>query len=217
MTTHAIDALTARLGHVFARPELLSRALTHTSANEPSNERMEFLGDRVLALVIAELLFKRFPDETEGEMARRHAKLVNRDSLAQVAREIGLGEHMRIADATRPNDTMLADCCEAVLAALYFDGGLEAARRFIETGWERLIAADAAPPRDAKTALQIWALGHGLALPEYSLVSQSGPAHAREFVIEVAVAGRAPARGQGRSKREAERVAAEALLASLDR
>jgi ribonuclease-3 len=210
-------ALARRLGHEFADPDLLVRALTHPSTPEPSYERMEFLGDRVLGLVIADMLFHRFPGESEGDMARRHAKLVNRDSLAQVARDIGIGEVVRISDKTRPNDAILADCCEAVLAALYLDGGIAPARRFIELAWEPLIAADAVPPRDPKTALQIWALGKGLALPEYSLVSQEGPPHARAFTVEVAVAGQGPARGQGRSKREAERAAAQALLARLDR
>jgi ribonuclease-3 len=206
------EALAAKLGHDFAQPELLDRALIHPSTPEPSYERMEFLGDRVLGLAIADMLFHRFPEESEGKIARRHAKLVSRESIAAVARAIGLGEHVRIADRARANDTILADCCEAVLAALYLDGGMTAARRFIEIAWEGLVAADAAPPNDPKTALQEWALSQGKPLPEYRLVSQSGPAHAPSFTIEVSVAGEAPAQGAGRSKREAERIAAEALL-----
>lgn len=211
------DALARRLGHDFAEPGLLERALTHPSAPEPSYERMEFLGDRVLGLALADILFHRFPEESEGGLARRHAKLANRDSLAAVARSIGLAEFMRISDGAKANDAMLADCCEAVLAALYLDGGQAAARRFIETAWEGLIAADTAPPRDAKTELQEWAQSRGLALPGYRVVEQSGPAHEPEFTVEVAVAGEAPARGAGRAKREAERAAAEALLARLNR
>jgi ribonuclease-3 len=206
------EDLAAKLGHEFARPDLLERALIHPSAPEPSYERMEFLGDRVLALVVADMLFHRFPGESEGEMARRHAKLVSRESIAAVARGIGLGDYVKIGDRARANDTVLADCCEAVLAALYLDGGIAPARRFIETAWEGLIAADAAPPSDPKTALQEWALSQGKPLPEYRLLSQSGPAHAPSFTVEVSVAGVAPAQGAGRSKREAERFAAIALL-----
>jgi ribonuclease-3 len=132
-----------------------------------------------------------------------------------VARAIGLGEHVRIADRGRANDTVLADCCEAVLAALYLDGGMAPARRFIETSWEGLIAADAVPPSDPKTALQEWAMSQGKPLPEYRLLSQSGPAHAPSFTVEVSVVGETPAQGVGRSKREAERAAAEALLDGL--
>ena len=203
------------LGHRFARPELLEEALTHPSAPQRSYERMEFLGDRVLGLAVAELLFHRFPQESEGKIARRHAKLASREALAAVACALDLQSFLRIAGGTRASDTILADCCEAVLGALYLDGGWEPARRFVAQAWENLIAADLAPPSDAKTALQEWAQGRGLPLPAYREVGRTGPAHAPEFVVEVSLAGRAPSRGAGRSKREAERAAAEAMLAGL--
>ncbi len=219
--------LARRLGHRFARPQLLQLALTHPSAAPPrrpgegaiveSYERMEFLGDRVLGLVLADILFHRFPAEAEGQIARRFAKLARRDSLVVVAQRLDLGAYVRMsggeADAgTRMSGAILADCCEAVIGALYLDGGLDAARPFIAKAWEKLIAADAAPPSDPKTALQEWAQGRGLALPRYREVARSGPSHAPEFTVELSVAGAAPERAKGRSKREAERTAAEAML-----
>jgi ribonuclease-3 len=218
--TKVIDTsgdLAHKLGHSFADPALLGRALTHPSATEPSYERMEFLGDRVLGLALADVLFHRFPDESEGGLARRLGKLASRDSLAAVARAIGLAEHVRISDGAKANDSILADCCEAVLAALYLDGGMPVARRFIEAAWEGLIAADAKPPREAKTALQEWAQSRGIARPGYGVIAQSGPPHAPEFTVEVSLAGEAPERGMGRTKREAERAAAEAMLERLER
>jgi ribonuclease-3 len=216
-TALTADELAEKLGHSFADPSLLARALTHPSATEPSYERMEFLGDRVLGLALADVLFHRFPGESEGGLARRLSKLASRDSLAEVARAIGLVAHVRISDGAKANDSILADCCEAVLAALYLDGGMQAARRFIETAWEDLIAADAMPPREAKTALQEWAQSRGIARPGYGIVSQSGPPHAPEFTVEVFLAGEPPERGMGRTKREAERAAAEAMLERLER
>jgi ribonuclease-3 len=215
-TARTADELAKKLGYSFAEPALLDRALTHPSATEPSYERMEFLGDRVLGLALSDVLFHRFPDESEGGLARRLGKLASRDSLAAVARAIGLVEHVRISDGAKANDSILADCCEAVLAALYLDGGMQAARHFIEGAWEELIAADAKPPREAKTALQEWAQSRGIARPGYGVVSQSGPPHAPEFTVEVSLAGEAPERGLGRTKREAERAAAEAMLERLE-
>jgi ribonuclease-3 len=223
------DSLAQKLDHDFARPELLERALTHPSAAPPgrgrraaelSYERMEFLGDRVLGLALADILFHRFPSESEGEIARRLAKLANRDSLAAVARAIDLGSFVRMAEGeaqagARANPAILADCCEAVLGAIYLDDGMAAAHRFIARAWETLIASDVAPPRDAKTALQEWAQARGLDLPDYRIVEQSGPAHAPEFTVEVALAQQPSTRGTGRSKREAEQAAADAMLARV--
>jgi ribonuclease-3 len=212
----APEDLARALGHEFENPTLLARALTHPSTTEPSYERLEFLGDRVLGLALADMLFRRFPDETEGGLARRHAKLASRSSLAAVAHTIGLGDHVRMVGSARVSDTVLADCCEALLAALYLDGGLDVARRFIEGAWHDLIAADAAPPRDAKTALQEWAQARGMPLPHYRVVARSGPPHEPEFTVEVALAGKEPTQGIGKAKRDAERAAAEALLGRLE-
>ncbi len=183
-------------------------------------ERLEFLGDRVLGLVAADLLMARFPGEVEGDLARRHAVLVSRDSLAAIAIEMGLGAHLRLArgeegSGGRRNPGVLADALEAVIGALYRDGGLEPARRFIAAKLSPLIDREAEPPRDPKTALQEWAQGRGLKLPAYRTVTATGPAHQPHFRIEVSVEGHAPEVGEGASKRAAERAAALRLLDSL--
>ncbi|MCW5745239.1 MAG: ribonuclease III [Alphaproteobacteria bacterium] len=220
----------AALGHGFANPDLLREALTHRSAIDRQrgrnidlrhgNERLEFLGDRVLSLAVADLLISRFPDESEGELARRHAALVRAETLADVARVIGLGAHLSLADSEeatggREKPAILADACEAVIGALYRDGGLEVARRFVERYWAPRIEHHPQPPRDPKTALQEWAQGRGLPLPSYREVGREGPPHAPQFVMEVTVRGRPAARGTGRTKRVAERAAATAMLESL--
>lgn len=212
------------LGHAFARPELLEQALTHRSAVRARGkvsegyERLEFLGDRVLGLLVAELLVHRFPREQEGELTRRHTALVRRDTLVRVARSIKLGANLRLSKGeaeagSRDSPTVLADACEAVIAALFLDGRLEAVRPFIERYWNPLVAESATPPRDAKTALQEWAQGKKLPLPSYTTVVIEGPSHQPLFTVEVAVEGTAPVSAQGRSKRAAEQAAAKLLLA----
>lgn len=219
------EALQDRLGHRFARPDLLARALTHPSAAprgraEASYERLEFLGDRVLGLVVADLLLARFPRESEGELALRQAELVRRGTLAEVGRELGLDAHLILdkggeAAGERANPALLADACEAVIGALYLDAGLDAARRLVEAHWSARIEAALQPPQDAKTGLQEWAQARGLPLPEYREVTRAGPPHEPVFTVEVTVEGRSPARGEGSSKRRAEQAAAERLLAEL--
>jgi len=193
--------------------------LTHSSTggDAPTYERLEFLGDRVLGLIIARLLYDGFPGESEGDLAPRFTKVVQRDTLARVAETIGLGAHMILSDGEdnaggRANPALLADTCEAVIAALYLDGGLEAANRFVRRYWSPLIEEDATPPQDPKTALQEWAQGRGLPLPEYQETSRSGPDHAPVFSIQVSVQGLPSAPGRGASKRAAEQEAALALL-----
>ena len=219
-------ALAERLGHRFARPELLVRALTHPSAakqrgaRDDSYERLEFLGDRVLGLIVADLLLARFPGEAEGALAVRHADLVRRETLAEVAGELGLARHLRLAKGEeaageRQNPALLANACEAVIGALYLDGGLGAARGLIESFWTARLESVSEPPQDAKTGLQEWAQKRGLALPHYREVGREGPAHEPHFTIEASVAGHEPARGEGRSKRLAEQAAAERLLARV--
>jgi ribonuclease III len=231
------------LGHDFTAPALLTEALTHPSAlgaergrgrgakfPHPrsrgrgrvggSYERLEFLGDRVLGLVIAELLWRRFPDEPEGRLTQRHTHLVRRETLARVAEGIGLGAHLIFSPAERAsgaaaNPTILADACEAVIAAIYVDGGYDAAAAFVRRHWEPIIGAMEVPPRDPKTMLQEWAQARGLGLPLYELVATSGPDHAPQFTVAASIAGGAPATAIGPAKRIAEAGAAAALLERL--
>jgi ribonuclease-3 len=217
-------ALAERLGHKFIAPRLLEDALTHPSlaGSRPRKkgampyERLEFLGDRVLGLAIAEWLYETYPNADEGEMAKRHAALVNREALRAVAQEIGLGQFVRLArnedaGAARKNLATLPDAMEAVIGALYLDGGFKAARAFIHLYWQRDIAVTETPA-DPKTTLQEWAQGQGLPLPSYRVIEHSGPAHAPRFLIEASVKGQPPVQSQGDSKREAQKAAAAKLL-----
>ncbi len=222
----AMEGLDGILGHQFRDRSLLAAALTHVSLRSSGQastyQRLEFLGDRVLGVIVADMLYHRFPDETEGALAKRHAALVQRDALAIVAGRIDLSGHLRVAspDANQDlleNPGVLADCCEAVIAALYLDGGLDAARRFVEAQWAPLLEADLAPPRDPKTALQEWAQGRGRPLPVYREIGRSGPDHAPQFVVEVSVEGLPPQQGEGPSKRVATREAAERMLTLAER
>ncbi len=220
------EVLAQKLGHVFASPRLLEDALTHPSLSGARTrkkgapyERLEFLGDRVLGLAIAEWLYETFPNADEGEMAKRHAALVNRNALRAVAMDIGLGQFVRLAkgedvQASRKNLATLPDAMEAVIGALYLDGGFEAAREFIHRYWQRAIAVSEAPA-DPKTTLQEWAQGQGLPLPTYKVVRNSGPAHAPKFVIEASVKGYPPAEAEGNSKRDAQKAAAAKVLEAL--
>ena len=233
----AVPALLAAgeriLGHRFARPELLAEAMTHRSAarrapggrrGSGSNERLEFIGDRVLGLLIAEWLIERFPQEQEGELGRRLADLVSQPALAAVAVAIGTAAMLAIAPGeeragVRDRATVSADAVEAAIGALYLDGGLDAARAFIRSRWEPALMAQATPPKDAKTRLQEWAQARGHRLPSYDVASRSGPSHEPVFAITVRIEGKAGtvgvAVGEAGNKREAERLAAVALLAEL--
>ncbi|MGF1551297.1 MAG: ribonuclease III [Paracoccaceae bacterium] len=220
-----LDAVAAVLGHRFADRERLAEALTHASAASPAradNQRLEFLGDRVLGLIVAEALVARFPEEAEGTLAPRLNDLVRRETLAAVAEEIGLGGHLVLGRSEslsggRRKAAILADAMEAVIAALYLDGGLAAARRFVLDRWgARLDAAGSAVPTDAKSALQAWAQARGLSLPAYETVGRAGPDHAPRFTVAVRLETGESARGEGRSKRPAEQAAAAALLAKLE-
>jgi ribonuclease-3 len=215
------------IGHAFARLDLLDEALIHPStlsrgrgqrrAARRNYERLEFLGDRVLGLVIADLLWHRFPGEPEGPLTRRHTHLVRRETLARVAEAIGLGQHLILSPAeaaagAAANPAILADACEAVIAAIYLDAGLAAAADFVHRWWEPLLAEIDKPPHDPKTALQEWAQARGLPLPSYELVAASGPDHAPVFTVAVRVAGAEAATAAASSKRQAETKAAAALL-----
>lgn len=218
-----LEAAQALLGHQFTRPELLAEALTHRSAAAAkgvgSNERLEFIGDRVLGLVVAEWLIERFPDEPEGKLGPRLAALVSKPSLAGIAEASQVGAMLIVApgEAKRgvsAQATVLADALEAMIGALYLDAGLEAARAFIRRVMHAAVTAQAAPPKDPKTALQEWALKRALPLPHYEVMAQSGPSHAPLFVVRVSV-GQDSAEATARAKRAAEQEAARMLLEKL--
>ncbi|AWJ87544.1 ribonuclease III (plasmid) [Azospirillum sp. TSH58] len=227
--------LAAAIGHRFADPQRLADAVTHPSlmglernarGGRPEQgpglayERLEFLGDRVLGLVIAEWLLERFPNEREGALAKRHVSLVRREALSRVADALQLGRYLRLSPSEaqgggRSNHTILADACEAVIGALYLDGGMDKARDFIRRAWAGQIDRAEPPPLDSKTALQEWAQGNGRPLPTYEMIEQSGPAHEPVFRIAVRLKGMEPVTATGPSKRVAERKAASALLRQL--
>jgi ribonuclease-3 len=233
------DTFEEILGHSFSRPELLREAMTHRSViniqpskgrkaakslpRAVSNERLEFLGDRVLGLLIAEWLAERFPDEQEGDLGRRLAHLVSMPVLAEVAGEIGLADALNVA----PGETragvkglanVLADALEAALGAMFLDGGLDPARAFVRRSFVRILEEQLAPPESAKSALQEWALARGHKSPEYpvyNVVSRTGPPHDPVFVVQVSVGAR-KGRGIAGSKRAAEQMAANDLLGQLE-
>jgi ribonuclease-3 len=207
-----------KLDYTFKDPALLDLALTHPSANKTrNNQRLEFLGDSILGAVVATLLYDLFPAEPEGELARRHAGLVRGETLAEIARAIGLGDALNIAASEakfggRDNPSNLEDALEALLGAIYLDGGMSAAEQFILPHLKERAEKTIAPPKDAKTALQEWAQARGLPVPAYNVKSSTGPAHAPEFTMEVTVQGYPPAEASAASKRAAEQLAAENLL-----
>lgn len=214
--------LEERLGHWFEDARLLDRALTHRSLSgpdTPSYERLEFLGDRVLGFVIADALLERFPDEPEGHLSRRLNALVRRETLAEVARALDLGPDIRFGPSEEAlgaeNPALLADVCEALIAAIYRDAGVEAARAFVARNWEGRFDSAANPPRDPKSALQEWSMGRGLGLPTYEETARGGPDHAPVFTIRVSVGDLGACEGEGRSKRAAEQTAAADLLKRL--
>ena len=216
------EALEEALGHRFARPALLAQALRHPSAatQAGSNQRLEFLGDRVLGMVVAAMVYETFPHEAEGALSQRYAALVRRETLAAVARALSLGPRLALgrgegAAGGRDNPANLADACEAVIGALYIDGGIEAAERFIRRHWEPAMVADSEPPRDPKTRLQEWTQSKALGLPVYRTLSSSGPAHAPVFKVEAEVGGLGNALATGATKRAAEQGAAAALLSRI--
>jgi ribonuclease III len=204
----------------FNDPSLYDLACTHRSiSGTHNNQRLEFLGDRVLGLVIAHMLYEHFPDEREGDMAIRHAALVCAEALSAVAEKLELGKYMLVADGKyhscgRTNNSNLADMAEALIGALYIDSGLERAREFIVQYWTPLLLEDIKPPKDHKTMLQEWVQAQGLPLPEYVEVMRTGPSHAPEFTIEVRVLGYPRKCAIATSKRDAQQQAAEALLRS---
>jgi ribonuclease-3 len=212
------------LKYTFKDSSLFSKALTHPSALSPGEgidfERLEFLGDRVLGLVVANWLFEEFPAEREGDLAKRFTALVRKETLFGVARTLGLDRAMvmkreKSSSQNKRLETLLADGCEALIGALYLDGGLEVARDFIHTYWASHIRKTHLPPRDPKSILQEWVQGQGKTHPSYVVIEFSGPAHAPRFIVQVQVEGMEPVEGEGSSKRLAEKDAAERMLEAI--
>jgi ribonuclease III len=223
-----IADLARSIGHDFARPDLLAEAVTHPSAlgvarrhggARRSYQRLEWFGDRVLGLVVAELLWRRFAGEPEGHLTRRYSSLVRRETVARIAERVGLGRHIVLSPVeatagTAHKPATLADACEALIAAIYIDGGFAAAFAFVERFWQPLIDEMEAPPRDPKATLQEWAQARSLALPVYQ-VAASGPDHARRYTVTATLADFAPAAATASSIRQAEVQAAASLLESV--
>jgi ribonuclease-3 len=219
---NGLAALEKRLGYRFRERALLEEALTHVShagAGGPSYQRLEFLGDRVLGIVVATMLFEAFPDAPEGDLSKRLAELVRKETCADVARSWQLGELIRLGEGERRNgaqkrDAILGDVCEAVIGAIYLDAGLAEVDRCIRAAWISRMHAPIEVPRDPKTTLQEAVQARGLPVPRYRDAGRRGPDHAPEFEIAVEVEGFAPIIGKGASKRHAERAAAENFLAT---
>lgn len=221
--THHTEKLESILNHTFDTPALLKMALTHSSVGGPTNyERLEFLGDRVLGLVVAKLLYARFPNEQEGDLAKRLAALVQGTFLAQIAREIELGQHIDFSEAEassggQDNENILADVFEAVIGALYLDGGFEKCEAVITKLWDGKLEMMIKPPQHPKTQLQEWAQGQGLTLPTYEIVAQTGPDHAPEFEVKVSVEKHGSLTAVGRSRQLAEKEVAKAFWQKLQK
>jgi ribonuclease III len=220
-----LTELAAVLGHNFGDPKLLREAVTHPSAPNSARgrqgyQRLEWLGDRVFGLAVADLLWRRFPAEPEGHLTRRYADLVRREALARVASALNLGQYLILSSsdalaglASKP--TVLADVCEAVIGAVYVDGGFEAAAEIVQRLWKPLIEEMPAPPRNSKTQLQEWAQARGLGLPDYVVVETSGPAHDLRFTVEARIVPYGAAAATASSKQQAQEQAAALLLAGL--
>ncbi|MDN4989005.1 ribonuclease III [Bradyrhizobium arachidis] len=216
-------ALEARIGHGFADPNLLMQAITHVSALKSgrkrgdSYQRLEFLGDHVLGLVVSDMLYHAFPNADEGELSKRLAELVRKESCADVAKSLGLLDDIKLgsvgssADA-RLRKSILGDICEAVIGAIFLDGGHAAADEFVKRNWTERMHKPRRPLRDPKTVLQEWAQGKGLPTPVYREVERTGPHHDPQFRVAVDLPGLAPAEGIGGSKRAAEKVAASVMI-----
>lgn len=222
MTTRheAVAALIERLGYVFRNEQLFDQALTHASGAKSkisgSNERLEFLGDRVLGLVVAQLLFERHDDLPEGDLARMLNTLVRRQTCANIGKRLGIPDALIMAGKgakrTTVTDNIVGDACEALIAAVYLDGGLEAARKVIAQHWAGFLEQAPDLRKDAKSSLQEWAAARSLAVPSYETIAMTGPDHAPEFKVELTVEGREPAQGVSYTRRTAEQVAAAEFL-----
>lgn len=216
----AVAALVGRLGYVFKNKQLLEQALTHASGAKSkiagSNERLEFLGDRVLGLIVAQHLYEQYEDVPEGDLARMLNTLVRRQTCAKIGEKLGIPDALVLAGKgekrTVVTDNIVGDACEALIAAVYLDGGLEAARFIIIEHWASYLKQAPDMRKDAKSSLQEWAAARSLAVPVYETIDTTGPDHAPEFKVELSVEGREPARGVSTTRRKAEQVAATEFL-----
>ncbi len=219
----ATTATEERIGHKFADASLLVTAMTHVSALKPSRkrgesyQRLEFLGDHVLGLIVSDMLYRSFPNADEGEMSKRLADLVRKESCADVAKSLGLADDIKLGAVgagagARLRKSVLGDICEAVIGAVFLDGGYDAAKEFVERNWTERMKKPRQPLRDPKTVLQEWAQGKGLPTPVYREVERTGPHHDPQFRVAVDLPGLAPAEGIGGSKRAAEKVAASVMI-----
>lgn len=216
-------ALEAEIGYKFTHSILLDMALTHSSMpkSQHNNERLEFLGDRVLGLAIAELLYMTFPNEREGDLAKRLTAVVQQAALAEVAEGLGLSNYVRLSAGEikaggGKKDAIMSDALEALIGAIYLDGGYDPACRFVRARWEKMLATYNVPPEDAKTRLQEWAQSRSLPLPEYVVISRAGEDHKPQFDVEVRVQGLESLTATASSKRGAEKAAAAKMLARID-
>ncbi len=217
------SALEAEIGYKFTHSTLLDMALTHSSLpkSQHNNERLEFLGDRVLGLAIAELLYMTFPNEREGDLAKRLTAVVQQAALAEVAEGLNLSKYVRLSVGEikaggGKKDAIMSDAVEALIGAIYLDGGYDVACRFVRSRWEKMLATYNVPPEDAKTRLQEWAQQRGLPLPEYVVIARGGEDHKPQFDVEVRVQGLESLAGTSTSKRGAEKAAAAKMLARID-
>lgn len=212
--------IAATLAYSPRDPALFERALTHPSRGGPDYQRLEFLGDRVLALAIGEWLYERFPDEAEGQLSRRLNALVARETCAEIGRAIDLKAHLRLgkqarSDGAADSDNVLGDVVEALIGALHLDGGIDVARRFVRTAWAPHLDELTTAPRHPKAALQEWAAAQGHPTPVYGVEGRAGPHHAPRFTVRVEIAGVGSATAEAGSKQAAETAAAAALLGRL--
>ena len=220
MSSKVTDFVNARLGHGPSDAALFERALTHSSVGDQSYERLEFLGDRVLGLVIARWLYDRFPNEPEGKLSRRFNALVARETCAEVGRELGLPALIRLGkqareDQANQSDNVVGDVVEALIGALLIDGGFDAAERFVRSAWADYVEGQGRAPQHPKSALQELAAARGLPNPGYEVVGRTGAHHAPCFTVRVSLRGGEDATAEGSSKQEAETAAAAALLKRL--
>lgn len=214
-----LHALSVKLGYVFHDQSLLRAGLTHGSGKtrDGNYQRLEFLGDRVLGLVIAEALFKQSTHETEGQMSSRHSALVRGEKCTIVGRALQLESHIIVTDGEKKTgvnriDSVIGDVVEAIIGAIYLDGGLAPAQQFVLTHWAKILTQETVVRKDAKTTVQEWALGRALAIPKYVTVNRDGPEHQPEFTVDLTVGQHAPTQGKGASKRAAEMAAAQEFL-----
>lgn len=220
MSDELIAFVRQSLGHEPKDPTLFEKALTHSSVGGDSYERLEFLGDRVLGVVVARALYERYPDEPEGKLSRRYNALVARETCAEVGRALGLSPRIRLGrqareDNASQSDNVIGDVLEALIGALLLDGGMEVAESFVLRAWGELLEGQGRAPQHPKSGLQELAAAKGCKPPEYALVSRTGPHHAPQFTVRVEVKGLGEATAQGSSKQEAETEAAAALLSQL--